>query len=107
MFFFPACYPAPGPDPNPIALGTRWLAYADRKLIPVHQSGGGMAGDGGQSYAATVISAAKVRYTTGSLRVCNPGMSCNIKFKQAFIKFVMISDVKKMLKSIKEGPKYH
>ena len=30
------------------------------QLIPVHQSGGGMAGDGAQSYAATVISAAKV-----------------------------------------------
>ena len=32
------------------------------QLIPVHQSGGGMAGDGAQSYAATVISAAKVHY---------------------------------------------
>jgi hypothetical protein len=21
------CYPSPGPNPNPVALGTRWLAY--------------------------------------------------------------------------------
>ena len=31
-FFLSACYPAPGQDPNPIALGSRWLAYADRKV---------------------------------------------------------------------------
>ena len=30
------------------------------QLVPVHQSCGGMTGDGRQSYAATVISAAKV-----------------------------------------------
>jgi hypothetical protein len=69
--------PGPGRNPNPIALASRWLAYADKKvschvvffvyilirlhqLVPVHQSCGGMTGDGGQSYAATVISAAKV-----------------------------------------------
>ncbi|CAL1548389.1 unnamed protein product, partial [Lymnaea stagnalis] len=54
------CYPCPGPKVNPIALGDRWLAYADKRLLPVHQSCGGMSGDGAQSYAATVISAAKV-----------------------------------------------
>ena len=32
------------------------------QLVPVHQSGGGMSGDGSQSYAATVISAAKVMW---------------------------------------------
>ncbi|XP_070204277.1 BCAS3 microtubule associated cell migration factor-like isoform X3 [Littorina saxatilis] len=53
------CFPCPGINPNPIALGTHWLAFADKKLVPVHQSGGGMSGDGSQSYAATVISAAK------------------------------------------------
>lgn len=31
------------------------------QLVPVHQSSGGMSGDGSQSYAATVISAAKVK----------------------------------------------
>lgn len=30
------------------------------QLVPIHQSCGGMSGDGSQSYAATVISAAKV-----------------------------------------------
>ncbi|ELU13646.1 hypothetical protein CAPTEDRAFT_150615 [Capitella teleta] len=59
LFTITSCYPAPGRNPNPIALGSRWLAYADKKLVPVHQSCGGMTGDGGQSYAATVISAAK------------------------------------------------
>ncbi|XP_077996279.1 BCAS3 microtubule associated cell migration factor-like [Glandiceps talaboti] len=54
-----SCFPAPGPNLNPLALGTRWLAYADKKLVSVHQSGGGMSGDGVHSYAATVINAAK------------------------------------------------
>ncbi|GFR86101.1 breast carcinoma-amplified sequence 3-like protein [Elysia marginata] len=53
------CYPCPGINVNPIALGERWLAYADKRLLPVHQSFGGMSGDGSQSYAATVISVAK------------------------------------------------
>ncbi|XP_013379441.1 LOW QUALITY PROTEIN: breast carcinoma-amplified sequence 3-like [Lingula anatina] len=53
------CYPSKGPDMNPVALGTRWLAYADQKLVPMHQSCGGMTGDGAQSYAATMINAAK------------------------------------------------
>lgn len=30
--FFSGCYPAPSPNLNPLALGTRWLAYADRKV---------------------------------------------------------------------------
>ncbi|KAK7474430.1 hypothetical protein BaRGS_00034313 [Batillaria attramentaria] len=57
--FDACCYPCPGINVNPIALGSRWLAYADKRLVPVHQSCGGMSGDGSQSYAATVISAAK------------------------------------------------
>lgn len=44
---------------NPIALGDRWLAYADRRLIPLHQSFGGMVSEGTTSYKATVIHAAK------------------------------------------------
>lgn len=58
-FSITSCFPCPGPNPNPIALGPRWLAYADKKLVSVHQTCGGMAGDGVQSYAATVIHAAK------------------------------------------------
>ncbi|XP_022258482.1 breast carcinoma-amplified sequence 3-like isoform X1 [Limulus polyphemus] len=59
LFTITGCYPSPGPNVNPIALGTRWLAFADKKLVPLHQTCGGMAGDGVQSYAATVIHAAK------------------------------------------------
>ncbi|XP_060579314.1 BCAS3 microtubule associated cell migration factor-like [Ruditapes philippinarum] len=59
LFWITSCYPCSGPTVNPIALSTRWLAYADKRLVPMHQSCGGMSGDGSQSYAATVISAAK------------------------------------------------
>ncbi|KAJ8280943.1 hypothetical protein GJAV_G00061330 [Gymnothorax javanicus] len=58
-FFVTSCYPCPGPNLNPIALGDRWLAYAENKLIGCHQSRGGACGDNAQSYTATVISAAK------------------------------------------------
>ncbi|MGH0166095.1 UNVERIFIED_CONTAM: hypothetical protein FKN15_056256 [Acipenser sinensis] len=58
-FFVTSCYPCPGPNLNPIALGSRWLAYAENKLIRCHQSRGGACGDNAQSYTATVISAAK------------------------------------------------
>ncbi|XP_037533902.1 breast carcinoma-amplified sequence 3 [Nematolebias whitei] len=62
-FFVTSCYPCPGPCLNPIALGSRWLAYAENKLIRCHQSRGGACGDNAQSYAATVISAAKTLKT--------------------------------------------
>ncbi|XP_063448819.1 BCAS3 microtubule associated cell migration factor-like [Mytilus trossulus] len=58
-FWITDCFPCTGPSENPVALGSRWLAYADKRLVPLHQSFGGMSGDGAQSYAATVISAAK------------------------------------------------
>ncbi|XP_012224640.2 microtubule-associated protein futsch isoform X2 [Linepithema humile] len=53
------CYASPGPNPNPVALGTRWLAYSEKKLIPVRRSSGGCEGEGVQSYTATVLYAAK------------------------------------------------
>lgn len=59
LFWVTNCYPCPGPNVNPVVLGPRWLAYADKRLVSVHQSCGGMSGDGSQSYAATVINAAK------------------------------------------------
>jgi len=31
--FFAGCYPCPGPNLNPIALGSRWLAYAENKVV--------------------------------------------------------------------------
>lgn len=53
------CYPSPGLSQNPIALGPRWLAYAERKLIPSKRSAGGCDCDGVSSYTATVLNAAK------------------------------------------------
>ncbi|XP_076177095.1 uncharacterized protein LOC143151636 isoform X2 [Ptiloglossa arizonensis] len=53
------CYASPGPNPNPIALGTRWLAYSEKKLLPVKRSSGGCEVEGVQSYTATVLYAAK------------------------------------------------
>ncbi|KAL4223089.1 Breast carcinoma amplified sequence 3 [Mactra antiquata] len=59
LFWITSCFPCSGPTVNPIALSSRWLAYADKRLVAMHQSCGGMSGDGSQSYAATVLSAAK------------------------------------------------
>ncbi|XP_012279625.1 breast carcinoma-amplified sequence 3 homolog isoform X2 [Orussus abietinus] len=53
------CYLSPGPSPNPVALGTRWLAYSEKKLLPVRRSSGGSEGEGVQSYTTTVLYAAK------------------------------------------------
>lgn len=58
-FCITGCFPVLGPNVNPIALHTRWLAFADKALFPVHQTRGGVAGEGTQSYTATVIHAAK------------------------------------------------
>ncbi|KAM6946465.1 BCAS3 microtubule associated cell migration factor [Aplochiton taeniatus] len=62
-FFVTSCYPCPVPNLNPVALGGRWLAYADNKLIRCHQSHGGACGENTQSYTATVINAAKTLKT--------------------------------------------
>lgn len=40
-------------------MGDRWLAYAERKLIPSKASAGGCYADGIPSYTATVLNAAK------------------------------------------------
>ncbi|XP_031829238.2 uncharacterized protein LOC116425518 isoform X1 [Nomia melanderi] len=53
------CHASPGPNPNPVALGTRWLAYSEKKLLPSKRSSGGCEGEGVQSYTATVLYAAK------------------------------------------------
>lgn len=42
------CYLSPGIFPNPVALGSRWMAYAEKKLMSVRRSGGGNEGDGVQ-----------------------------------------------------------
>jgi len=51
-FTVTTCYPSPGVHVNPIALGERWLAYADQQFVAIHRSLGGMIVDGGQSVAA-------------------------------------------------------
>lgn len=43
----------------PIALGDRWLAYAEKKMIPSKTSAGGCFFEGVPSYTATVLNAAK------------------------------------------------
>lgn len=54
------CYPSPSPiTSNPITLGTRWLAYAERKLMPFKRSAGGCDCEEVVSYTATVLNAAK------------------------------------------------
>lgn len=53
------CHPGVNASPNPVALGTRWLAYAERKLLPAKRSSGGCEGQGVASYTATVLNAAK------------------------------------------------
>lgn len=53
------CSLSPGINPNPVALSSRWLAYSDKNLSTTHQSGGGVAGEGIQSYTASIICAAK------------------------------------------------
>lgn len=58
------CYPSPCPlggtaPNNPLALGDRWLAYADKKLNPSKRSSGGCESEGVTSYTATVLHAAK------------------------------------------------
>lgn len=42
-----------------MALGPRWLAYAEHKLLHSKRSGGGCDGDGVASYTATMLNAAK------------------------------------------------
>ncbi|XP_046394337.1 BCAS3 microtubule associated cell migration factor-like isoform X2 [Ischnura elegans] len=58
-FTVSSCYPSPGPNPNPVALGSRWMAYTERRLVPSRRSAGGAEGSSSQSYTATVLHAAK------------------------------------------------
>ncbi|CAH1958847.1 unnamed protein product [Acanthoscelides obtectus] len=53
------CYLSPGLNPNPVAIGPRWMAYAEKKLNSSKRSSGGSEGEGVQSYTATVLHAAK------------------------------------------------
>lgn len=46
-------------NPNPVTLGDRWIAYAEKKLIASKRSSGGCDFDGVSSYTATMLNAAK------------------------------------------------
>lgn len=43
-----SCYLSPGIQANPIALGPRWLAFAEKKLVTSRRSSGGNEGEGVQ-----------------------------------------------------------
>ncbi|KAI5732486.1 hypothetical protein M8J76_000873 [Diaphorina citri] len=58
-FTITTCYPSPGIKCNPVSLGSRWLAFADRRLLSLCRSYGGYEGEGSVSYTATVLQAAK------------------------------------------------
>lgn len=47
-FTVTTCYISPGVYPNPVALGTRWMAYAEKNLLPSRRSSGGNEGEGVQ-----------------------------------------------------------
>lgn len=53
------CQVSPGITPNPIALGSRWIAYSEKVMHMTKKSGGGYNGEGEISYTATVLNAAK------------------------------------------------
>nr|CAB3225211.1 breast carcinoma-amplified sequence 3 homolog [Phallusia mammillata] len=59
MFVLNGCFNGTGFNPNPTALGRRWLAYSPASVMTNCQSQGGVAGDGAHSYVSSVISAAK------------------------------------------------
>lgn len=66
------CYASPTYNLNPIALGPRWLAYSEQRLISGMKSAGGCESEGAPSYTATVLNAAKTlsqgfRYLSGSV----------------------------------------
>ncbi|ODM93590.1 Breast carcinoma-amplified sequence 3, partial [Orchesella cincta] len=47
------------PFSSPVALGSSWLAYTERKLLPIFQSSGGVEMANTTSYTASVLYAAK------------------------------------------------
>lgn len=46
-----SCYLSPGVQQNPVALGPRWLGFAEKKLIASRKSSGGNEGEGVQVIA--------------------------------------------------------
>jgi hypothetical protein len=71
------CHPPPATGVQPVALGPRWLAFADRKLTYHYQSHGGVMSDAKVSYAASMISAASqgFSYITEQMGKLTGGLS--------------------------------
>lgn len=89
------CYLSPGNSPNPIALGTRWLAYGEKRLTTWQRSSGGCEGDGAQSYTSAVIHAAKslgkgLRELGGSLTGSSPQSSQNAHAEPGIVSIIDI-----------------
>ncbi|XP_076801852.1 BCAS3 microtubule associated cell migration factor-like isoform X2 [Clavelina lepadiformis] len=59
LYIINDCYPGTGFITNPIALGSRWLAYSPSLALNKLQSAGGITGAGTQSYVTTMLNAAK------------------------------------------------
>lgn len=85
------CALSPGINSNPVALGSRWLAYADKKLNPTKRSSGGFDGEEIQSYTASVLSAAKTigkglkglsEHVAAGLTGTSPSSSSNLFYVQ-------------------------
>uniref|UniRef100_A0A336M9H6 CSON013755 protein n=1 Tax=Culicoides sonorensis TaxID=179676 RepID=A0A336M9H6_CULSO len=53
------CQISPGISSNPIALGSRWIAFSEKSLHLNKKSGGGYSGEGEVSYTASMLNAAK------------------------------------------------
>lgn len=66
------CYLSPGIQPNPIALGARWLAYAEKRLIAGNRSGGGNEGEGVQVSSTLNFKGADIKIITRVFRVTRP-----------------------------------
>ncbi|XP_067933655.1 BCAS3 microtubule associated cell migration factor-like isoform X2 [Watersipora subatra] len=59
LFTVSGCFPAEGPNPNPVSLGSAWLAYADCRIVGNIRSHGDFNSTSATSYTATVLNTAK------------------------------------------------
>ena len=70
-FTLTSCYPSPGIHSNPLALHSRWLAYADKTLYHGRRSSGGMEGDLSQSTVTAWGINVGSKLASGVAKVCS------------------------------------
>jgi len=70
-FTLTTCYPSPGVHSNPLALHSRWLAYADKNLCQARRSSGGMEGDVTQSTVTAWGITVGSKLASGVAKVCS------------------------------------